>query len=142
MSLRQIVDRHYREVNTNDFSDAGDIFTPDVVTEAPGSGPMTGIEPFVAYGQGFHRAFPDGRLHGDRYVEEGDVIVVEGRFTGTNTGPLDSPTGRLSATGRPLVLPFADLFRVADGKIAEHRLYFDTVAMLSQLGLMPEHTPA
>ena len=72
MSLQQIVDRHYREVNANDFSDAGDIFSADVVTEAPGSGPLSGIEPFVAYGQGFHRAFPDGRIHGDRYVESGD----------------------------------------------------------------------
>jgi ketosteroid isomerase-like protein len=138
MSLQRLVDRHYREVNSNDYSDAGDIFSADVVTEPPGSGPLTGIEPMVAYGQGFSRAFPDGRIHGDRYVESGDVVVVEGRFTGTHTGPLDTPTGQIPATGRPLVLPFADLFRITDGKIAEHRIYFDTVGMLTQLGLMQE----
>jgi ketosteroid isomerase-like protein len=142
MTVKQLVDRHYREVNTDDYSDADDIFSADVVTEPPGSGPLRGIEPFVAYGRAFHRAFPDGRIHGDRYVESGDVVVVEGRFTGTHTGPLDTPTGQIPATGRPMVLPFADLFRVVDGKIAEHRIYFDTVGMLAQLGLMPGSAPA
>jgi ketosteroid isomerase-like protein len=142
MSLQQIVDRHYREVNSNDYSDVAEVFTADVVTHVPGVGALTGIEPFVAYGQGFHRAFPDGRIHGDRYVESGDLVVVEGRFTGTNTGPLDTPAGQVPATGRTLILPFADLFRVADGKIAEHRVYFDSLGMLAQLGLMPEPTSA
>jgi ketosteroid isomerase-like protein len=137
MSLQQLVDRHYREVNTNDYSDAGDIFSADVVTEPPGSGPITGIEAFVAYGQGFHQAFPDGRIHGDRYVESGDIVVVEGRFTGTNNGPLNTPAGQIPATGRPMVLPFADLFRIADGKIVQHRIYFDTMGMLAQLGVLP-----
>jgi predicted ester cyclase len=105
MSLQHLLDRHYREVTTNDYSDAGDIFSADVVTEPPGSGPITGIEAFVAYGQGFHQAFPDGHIHGDRHVESGDIVVVEGRFTGTNTGPVDTPAGQIPATERPMVLP-------------------------------------
>jgi steroid delta-isomerase-like uncharacterized protein len=137
MSLRQLVERHYAEVNTNDYSDAEEIFSADLVTEPPGSGPLRGIEPFIAYGQRFSRAFPDGRIHGDRYVESGDLVVVEGRFTGTNTGPLDTSAGALPSTGRSMVLPFADVFRVADGKITEHRIYYDSTAMLGQLGLLP-----
>jgi len=140
MTIQQLVQRHYAEVNANDYSDAEEIFSPDVVTQPPGSPPLRGIEPFVAYGQGFSRAFPDGRIHGDRYVESGDVVVVEGRFTGTNTGPLESPAGTLPPTGRPMVLPFADVFRVADGRITEHRIYYDTASMLGQLGLLPAPT--
>ena len=142
MTLEQLVDRHYAEINRNDFSDAAEIFSPDVVTEAPGTGPLTGIEPFIGYGQAFLRAFPDGRIHRDRLVEAGDRIVVEGRYTGTNTGPLQTPAGELPATGRPLVMPFADSFRVVDGKIVEHRIYYDTAGMLAQLGLMPEPASA
>ena len=140
MTIQQLVQRHYAEVNANDYSDAEEIFSSDVVTQPPGSAPLRGIEPFVAYGQGFSRAFPDGRIHGDRYVESGDVVVVEGRFTGTNTGPLESPAGTLPPTGRPMVLPFADVFRVADGRITEHRIYYDTASMLGQLGLLPAPT--
>src|SRR4051794_368427 len=138
MTPLQTVDRHYAEINGNDFSDAAEIFSPQLVTQVPGSEPMSGIEPFIAYGQGFLRAFPDGHIHRDRTLESGDRVVVEGRFTGTNTGPLQTPAGELPATGRPMVLPFADVFRIVDGKIAEHRVYYDTVGMLAQLGLMPE----
>ena len=138
MTHQQLVDRHYAEINGNDFSDVGELFSPDVVTQAPGTAPLTGIEPFVAYGQAFLRAFPDGRIHGDRYLESGDRIVVEGRFTGTNTGPLQTPAGELPPTGRAMVLPFADVFRVADGRITEHRIYYDTLGLMAQLGLMPE----
>jgi steroid delta-isomerase-like uncharacterized protein len=138
MSLQQIVERHYDQVNTDDFSDAADVFSPDVVTAPPGTEPMTGIAAFVAYSQGFRRAFPDGRIHGDRYVESDGVVVVEGRFTGTNSGPLETPAGQLPATGRRLDLPFADVFDVVGGKITEHRIYYDVATMMGQLGLMPE----
>jgi len=142
MTLEQLVDRHYAEINSGDFSDAAEIFGDDVVTQAPGGEPMAGIAPFVAYGQAFLRAFPDGRIHRDRYVEAGDRIVVEGRFTGTNTGPLQTPAGELPPTGRPLELPFADAFRIVDGRITEHRIYYDTGGMLVQLGLAPEPASA
>ena len=142
MTLEQIVDRHYAEINGADFSDAAEIFRPDVVTVVPGAEPMRGLEPFVAYGRTFLTAFPDGRIHRDRHIEAGDRIVVEGRFTGTNTGPLQTPSGELPATGRPLELPFADSFRIVDGKIAEHRIYYDTAGMLAQLGLLPEPASA
>jgi ketosteroid isomerase-like protein len=141
MTLQQLVDRHYAEINGNDFSDASALFSPDVVTEAPGTAPLTGIEAFVGYGQSF-LAFPDARIHRDRVVGSGEHVVVEGRFTGTNTGPLQTPAGELPATGRPLVLPFADCFRIVDGKITEHRIYYDTVGMLTQLGVMPEPATA
>ena len=142
MTLEQLVDRHYAEINTNDFSDAADLFRPDIVTQAPGSEPMSGIEPFVAYGQAFLRAFPDGRIHRDRYLESGDRVVIEGRFTGTHTGPLQTPIGELPPSGRAMVLPFADVVRVADGKISEHRVHYDTLGLLAQLGLMREPEPA
>jgi predicted ester cyclase len=142
MSLIETVDRHYAEVNGNDFSDAAEIFAADVVTQVPGSAPLHGIEAFLGYGTGFLRAFPDGRIHRDGYVEDGDRIVVEGRFTGTNTGPLQTPAGELPPTGRPLDLPFADVFRIVGGQITEHRLYYDTAGMLAQLGLVPEPASA
>src|SRR5689334_25234552 len=122
MTIQQLVQRHYAEVNANDYSDAAEIFSPDVLTQPPGSAPLRWIEPFVAYGKGFSRAFPDGRIHGDRYVESGDVAVVEGRVTRTNTGPLESPAGTLPATGRPMGLPFARVFRVADRAVRRHRI--------------------
>jgi steroid delta-isomerase-like uncharacterized protein len=139
-TLSQLVQRHVAQVNSDDYSDAAEIFSADLVTEPPGAGRLVGIDSFIGYARAFHRAFPDGRIHADRYVESGDLVVVEGRFTGTNTGPLESPAGTVPATGRSMVLPFADVFRVADGRITEHRIYYDPTSMLGQLGLLPGPT--
>jgi steroid delta-isomerase-like uncharacterized protein len=138
MTIRQLIERHYHEVNTQTYDDVREVFADDIVTEAPGAEAMRGIEAFVAYGQAFHRGFPDGHIHLDRYVESGNVGIVEGRFTGTNTGPLGMPAGEVPPTGKSLELKFADVFRVRSGRIAEHRIYYDTMAMLGQLGLLPE----
>ena len=142
MTHETLVDRHYAEINSKNFSDVADLFAPDVVTQVPDAGTLAGIEPFVAYGQAFLRAFPDGRIHRDRYLEDGERVVVEGRFTGTNTGSLLTPAGELPPTGRAMVLPFADVFRVADGRITEHRIYYDTLGLMAQLGLVPEPATA
>jgi ketosteroid isomerase-like protein len=39
-------------------------------------------------------------------------------------------------------LEFADVFVVRDGQIIEHHLYYDQVAFLTQLGLMPAPSAA
>ena len=142
MTHRPLIERHYAEINSNDFSDVTELFSPDVVTHVPGAEPLTGIEPFVAYGRAFLRAFPDGRIHGDRYVEDGDRIVVEGRFTGTHTGPLQTAAGEHPQTGRSVTVAFADVFRIPDGKVTEHRVYYDTLGLMAQLGLLPEPASA
>ena len=34
-------------------------------------------------------------------------------------------------------VPFADVFRVPDGRITEHRVYYDTLGLLARLGRRP-----
>jgi hypothetical protein len=46
-------------------------------------------------------------------------VIVEGRFTGTNTGPLPGPDGDLPASGNKVDLPFADFSRLSEGKVTE-----------------------
>jgi predicted ester cyclase len=114
------------------------VFAPDVVTIDPGAGRMEGLEAFRAYGEAFLRAFPDGRLKVGRIVAEtAESIVVEGTFSGTHTGPLTGPDGEIPPTGRRLELHFVDVFDARDGRICEHHVYYDQMAMLGQLGLIP-----
>ncbi len=136
-TLRSLVEKHYQQINTQDNSTLLEVFSPDVETTAPGAGTMRGLEPFAAYGQAFYTAFPDGRIHLKTVVESGDTIMVEGNFTGTNTGRMAGPAGDIPPTGRQIDLPFCDVFQARDGRFMGHRLYFDQVIMLTQLGLMP-----
>ena len=88
------------------------------------------------YLEGLKGPVPDARAIVERVFEVGDTVIVEGRFTGTNSGPLPGLDGDLPASGRTVHLPFADFARISDHKIMEYRTYYDQVALLTQLGLM------
>lgn len=135
---RDLVDGHTRVFNERDWDQAGSILSPDVETTAPGTGTVTGIEPFIAFAAGFARALPDSRLVPETVIEDGNRVVVEGRYTGTHTGPLMTPQGEVPATGRKLDLPYADVFEVEAGRIVRHRTYYDQMDFAQQLGLVPE----
>jgi len=136
-SLIEIVQKHYDNVSKGEWTRDREIMSPDVVTIDPGAGRIEGIEAFLAFEEVFHRAFPDGRLESRGAIESGDIAIAEGIFSGTHTGPLEGPAGTVPPTGKSLELPFCDVFRIADGKIVEHRVYYDQMAFLGQLGLVP-----
>jgi steroid delta-isomerase-like uncharacterized protein len=83
-------------------------------------------------------AFPDARYTVASFVEQGDAFADEWTFTGTNTGRFRLPDGtEVPATGRPVELKGMELVEVRDGKIVVDNLYYDFMAALLQLGLVP-----
>lgn len=138
-ALLDIVRQHYGDMNDGQWERTAELFRDDVVSELPGSPPLRGIEPFLAYGRVFATAFPDIDMQVRSAVESGDHIVVEGTFAGTHTGPLATPDGNeVPPTGKRVEFTFADAFDVQDGKISAHRVYFDQMALMAQLGLLPQ----
>jgi predicted ester cyclase len=135
-ALVEIVKQHYANMSTGAWERDREIMSADVVTVDP-TGTMTGIEAFLEHEVAFVTAFPDARAELVRAVESGDVVMTEGIFSGTHTAPLASPAGEIPPTGKSLRLPFADVFVVRDGLIVEHHIYYDQVAFMAQLGLMP-----
>ena len=85
------------------------------------------------YFKGYVAAFPDGRNELVKAIESSDGIVIEARFTGTNTGPM----GKTPPTGKRVDWPFVVVLDMQNGKAKAHRGYGDQVALLTQLGLMP-----
>jgi steroid delta-isomerase-like uncharacterized protein len=139
---RALVEAHNRVFNDRDWSRAPEILSPDVRSTAPGVGTLTGIDPFIAFAKGFIVAFPDSRLEVETTTVDGNHVVCEGRYTGTQTGPLMTPQGEVPPSGRALNLPYVDVFDVEAGRIARHRTYYDQVDFALQLGLMPEPAAA
>jgi steroid delta-isomerase-like uncharacterized protein len=84
-------------------------------------------------------AFPDAKYVVESFVEEGDRFADEWTFTGTNTGPFRLPDGtEVPATGRPAEIKGMEFVEVRDGKIVVDNLYYDFMAAVFQLGLVPE----
>ncbi len=139
--LRTLIERHYQNVGAGDTAAERQLFSDDVVNVDPGAGRLEGIEAFLGYQAAFRTAFPDGRLVMSSIVEEEGTAMVEGIFEGTHAGPMAGPAGQIPATGRRLSLPFADAFVARGGRLVEHRIYYDQMAFLGQLGLLDRPVP-
>jgi steroid delta-isomerase-like uncharacterized protein len=88
-------------------------------------------------------AFVDAKYVVESFVEDGDKFADEWTFTGTNTGPFRLPDGsEVPATGKPVEIRGMELVEVRDGKIVVDNLYYDFMAAVVQLGLVPEGAAA
>ncbi len=124
--------------NARDWAAHGELMAEDVVMEVPGTGERhDGREAVSASERAWTETFADGRVDVDRLVVAGDTVVAEYTGTGTHTGPLQTPEGEIPATGRSGSLKLCDVYVIRDGRIAEIREYYDTLAIMTQLGLMP-----
>ena len=61
------------------------------------------------------------------------MVVTRTIVEATHTGPL----GNLAATGKQIYIEIIDIWRVADGQLAEHWGLDDNLGMLQQLGVIP-----
>lgn len=91
--------------------------------------------------------FPDAQLTILDSVAEGEWVVVRCTYSGTHRGTSQFPVdgGMLvgvAPTGRSFQVQHIHMYRILDGKIAEHFASRDDVGMMRQLGLIPPATSA
>lgn len=82
----------------------------------------------------FMEAFPDLHFELDDIVAEGDRVVTRMTATGTHHG---SYLG-MEATYRPIRCTVLGIARVRGDRIVEHWGVTDELAMMAQLGLLPD----
>lgn len=78
--------------------------------------------------------FPDYREEIEWLMGEGEFVAWRSRGTGTQEGPL----GPFPATHRRMDVVIIGMHRFEDGQVAETWTSWDNLAVLTQLGLMPE----
>jgi steroid delta-isomerase-like uncharacterized protein len=79
------------------------------------------------------RAFPD--IHWTVYdvIEDGNKLAVRWEFRGTHQGEFRG----VSPTGRQMSMAGIDIYRVEDGRLAEHWHAVNVLGLLQQLGALP-----
>jgi steroid delta-isomerase-like uncharacterized protein len=88
-------------------------------------------------------ACPDATYTVGSFVEQGDSFADEWTFEGTHTGPLSLPDGtQLPPTGKRVEIKGMELVQVRDGKIVIDNLYYDAMAVLAQVGVIPPDATA
>lgn len=79
-------------------------------------------------------AFPDLKMNVEHMVAEGDLVCSVMTLTGTHTGSFLG----MPPTGKEVSIALQGMVRIADGKVTEHWGTADGLALLQQLGLIPE----
>ena len=137
MNAEDIVKKHLDLLNRGELDTMAALFAPDAVDRNPMlPGPLQGREAIRKTAETFRKAFPDLHFRFLNTLTKGDIVVIEGVFTGTHTGPLEGPNGTVPPTNRHFELPHVRLCRVnRQGQIAEQWFYFDQATFFRQLGL-------
>jgi len=128
--------RFYEDFGAGKIDSAVSACAHDLEITDPGMEQVRGRDRFREYLETFKRAMPDARAVIEQVVEFGGTVAVEGRLTGTHTGPLTTGEGDVEPAGSAIDLRFADISRVRDGKIVAYNTYYDQLGLLTQLGLM------
>ena len=107
-------------------------------TTVPTGEVFRGHEGFMRFMQGWADAFLDGRAE-DSHVYVGEnFAVTEFVGRGTHEGPLRSPGGEISPTGRSVEFELCEVYQIRNGRIHSARTYFDAANLMRQLGTLPE----
>lgn len=91
-----------------------------------------GRDGFRSYFEDAFRAVPDWKYELKKLISGGDFVWVHGTYSGTQTGDwLGIP-----ATNRPFAFEAVDIFRLEDGRLAEHWDVMDVYGLFKQLGVV------
>lgn len=93
---------------------------------------QAGTAAALAVAQTYTEAFPDLRFEILHQNATANVSVVEFRATGTHRGELEG----IAPTGRSVDLPVCNVIEERDGKIIREREYYDSGALMQQLGVL------
>jgi steroid delta-isomerase-like uncharacterized protein len=140
--MRAMNDAMFEAWNRHDIEGVLQHLQPDVLWVDPTlDEPAHGKVGAAASMANTFTAFPDFHLPADDFETFLDVEAQSGvavwTARGTMTGRLD--TG-VPATGKPVNVRGATLFRLRDGLVSEYRLMFDALDMMQQMGLLPKST--
>jgi len=127
--------RLYELINAGDIDGFDRVLAADFVEheESPGLAPTReGVKEFF---QMYRAAFPDLRFEPQDVLSSGDKVVARARATGTHEGEFMG----MPPTGKRVDVQLIDIIRFGDDGLAhEHWGVFDALAMMQQLGAVPE----
>jgi predicted ester cyclase len=119
--------------NTGEEALARQALAADFADRTPPPGRAPGVAGSLAASQFFRGAVPDLTCEIEQMVVAGDRVVAHLHFRGHFTGRFKETQGK----GETIDFIATDIYRVADGRIAENWHIEDNLTLLKQLGQIP-----
>jgi steroid delta-isomerase-like uncharacterized protein len=131
--VKQVVVEFY-EGWTRGIIDFEALVGADIVNHQPDAAPARGRDVFQAALAGVMAAVPDSRWDISDVMAEGDRVAI--RITWSGTYQAAQFRGFDIPGPKPFSVEHIHIYRVVQGKIAEHWVVRDDLAMLAQLGAL------
>jgi steroid delta-isomerase-like uncharacterized protein len=121
--------------NAKDWDRARAALAPEVVYEEVGTHrKIKGVDDVLTAWKGWATAIPDSRASFQSELVSGNTAVLEITWTGTHSGPLQTPSGEIPPSGKKIELRAIQVVEVANDKAKSVRHYFDMGTLLQQIG--------
>lgn len=134
-----LVKKFYAEVvNKGNVDLLDEILAENFIEHETMPGQEPGREGVKQFFETFRTAFPDLKFDVERLIAKDDNVVAYLTISGTNKGEFMG----MPATGKKINMKAIDIIRIKDGKVVEHWGVTDNLAMMQQLGAVPEESPA
>jgi steroid delta-isomerase-like uncharacterized protein len=130
---KDILRRFFAAAGANDQDAMLALVAPDSTIHTPVPGSFQGPEGARQFLGVYFGAFPEQRTAVHELVAEGDRVLVRHTHHVTHGGDFAG----LPPTGKQAVIDGLELFRIADGKIAEMWHQDDLLGLMIQLGAVP-----
>ena len=118
------------ELNSKDIDTAVELLAPEYVRHDANLPDVVGPRAQGDFLDGMFRAFPDLTLRPDRLIAQDDLVSVHLTANGTHRGEFIG----IPATDREVTVQAVDIYRLADGRIAEQWVIIDVWGLMQQLG--------
>jgi ketosteroid isomerase-like protein len=136
MEPLEVIRRSHAAMNAHDAAGAATCAAADVEIQGP-TGELHGRDAVQLLAQTFMTAFPDNEWVVAHQVASGDTVATEYVLEGTHSGTLQTPMGALVPTGKRVASRACDVSRVREDEIYSTHLYWDNLALMSALGIVP-----
>lgn len=130
-----VVRRYVEEgFNAGSMDALDEVFAPGFVNHDPGNPAVRDLEGLKESVRMLHQAFPDVHTSIDALFTDGDCVIKRFTLHGTQQGEFNG----IPPTGKQITLEGIDILRVSEGRIQEIWMGIDYLAMLQQLGVVPQ----
>ena len=129
---KAIAERFAEEWNKGNLEGALALIDENVVDHNPAPGQAPGLAGARQALTAFRTAFPDLKFTTEYVLADGDRVVDHGTARGTHKGNLFG----IAATNKPVEFTYTDIYRIANGKIAEIWHIEDIAMAMQQIGAM------
>ena len=117
--------------NHGDFADIRELIDSNYINHDPTlSQEVRGPEGFKKFIASWRTSFPDLNLHLLDIVAEGEKAVCRWRLTGTHQGDFS----HFAPSHRKVTVEGVEIYRFSNGKLVENWSYWNTNALLQQIG--------